>query len=153
MAFKRGMTVDVCMAYMLMLVSMTSTVMQGHFGSATAIKKTTPQRWIMTTTNQAISIKFATMIGHFLSNDLDFEKVYRAWPACFIYIYTWHHQVSQLARQSSAVFGVGGLATGVFARTGTARVVSGHSVHWTNTPPFSKNRLKKTPTEQFFFYP
>ena len=34
MAFKRGMTVDVCMAYILMLVSMTFTLMQGHNGSA-----------------------------------------------------------------------------------------------------------------------
>ena len=38
MAFKLGMTVDVCMAYMLTLVSMTFTLMQGHSGSAKAQK-------------------------------------------------------------------------------------------------------------------
>ena len=30
MAFELGMTVDLCMAYMLILVSMTLTLMQGH---------------------------------------------------------------------------------------------------------------------------
>ena len=32
--FKLGMTVDLYMAYMLMLVSMTLTLIQGHSGSA-----------------------------------------------------------------------------------------------------------------------
>ena len=49
MAFKPGMTVDICMAYMLMDVSMTLTLMQGHIGQAKAkyqrkiITKTTKQ--------------------------------------------------------------------------------------------------------------
>ena len=34
MAFKLGMTADLCTAYMLMLVSMTLTLMQGHSGLA-----------------------------------------------------------------------------------------------------------------------
>ena len=34
MAFKLGMMVDLCMAYMLMLVSVTLRLMQGHSGSA-----------------------------------------------------------------------------------------------------------------------
>ena len=34
MALKLGMTVDLCMAYMLMLVSTTLTLMQGYSGSA-----------------------------------------------------------------------------------------------------------------------
>ena len=33
-ASKLGMTVDLCMAYMFMFVSMTMTLMQGHSGSA-----------------------------------------------------------------------------------------------------------------------
>ena len=33
MAFKFGMAVDVCTARMLMFISMTSTMMQGHSGS------------------------------------------------------------------------------------------------------------------------
>ena len=36
MAFTLDMTVDLCMAYMLMLVSTTLTLMQGHSGSANA---------------------------------------------------------------------------------------------------------------------
>ena len=36
MAFKLGMTVDLGMAYMLMLVLMTLTLMQGHSGSVKA---------------------------------------------------------------------------------------------------------------------
>ena len=36
MAFKHGMTVHLCMAYVLMLVSMTLTLMQGHSRSAKA---------------------------------------------------------------------------------------------------------------------
>ena len=34
MAFKYGTTVDLCMAYMLMLILITLTLMQGHSGSA-----------------------------------------------------------------------------------------------------------------------
>ena len=62
MASKLGMTVDLCMVYMLMLVSMTLTLIhRGHRGSA----KTTIQCWIILTTKQATSIKLATTVGHF----------------------------------------------------------------------------------------
>ena len=54
MAFKLGMTVD-------MLVSMTLDWMQGHSGLA----EETIQRWIISTTKQAITIKRAAMGGHY----------------------------------------------------------------------------------------
>ena len=34
MAFKLGMKIDLCMGYILMIVSMTLTLMEGHSGSA-----------------------------------------------------------------------------------------------------------------------
>ena len=34
MAFKLGMKVDLCMGYILMIVLMTLTLIQGHSGSA-----------------------------------------------------------------------------------------------------------------------
>ena len=49
MVFKLGMAADVCMACMLILVSMTLTLMQGHSGSA----KAKHQGWIISTTKQA----------------------------------------------------------------------------------------------------
>ena len=39
------------------------------------------QRWIISTTKQAISIKLATTVGHFL-RDIDFENVDMAGPSC-----------------------------------------------------------------------
>ena len=36
MAFKLGLAIDLCMAYMFMLMLMTLTSMQGHSGSAEA---------------------------------------------------------------------------------------------------------------------
>ena len=54
---------------MLMLVSMTLTLMQGHSGSA----KAKSQRWIISTSKQAISIKLATTVSQLL-RDLDFFK-------------------------------------------------------------------------------
>ena len=77
-AFILGMNVDLCMAYMLMLVSMILTLMQSHSGSA----KYKIQCWIISTTKQAIIIIPATMVGHLL-RDLDFENVYTAGPTCF----------------------------------------------------------------------
>ena len=56
---KLGMTVDVCMAYMVMLVWMTLIVMQGHSGSA----KATIQCWIISTTKPATRIKLATTVS------------------------------------------------------------------------------------------
>ena len=38
MAFKRGMTVDLRMEYLLMLVSMTLTMMEGHRGKHAELK-------------------------------------------------------------------------------------------------------------------
>ena len=70
LASKLGMTVDLCMTYLLMLNLMTLTLMQGHNGSA----KATNQCWIILTTKQTVSIKLATTVGHFL-RDLDFENV------------------------------------------------------------------------------
>ena len=60
MAFNRGMTIDLCMAYMLRLVTMNLTLMQGHSGLA----DDKLQRWIISTTKQAISIKHAATVGH-----------------------------------------------------------------------------------------
>ena len=79
MAFKLGMTVDLCMAYLLMLVSMT--LIHSHSGSA----KAKIQCWIIWTTKQATSIKLIT-VDHLLSN-LDFENVYMAWPSGFVFFY------------------------------------------------------------------
>ena len=57
-----GMTVDLSMPYiMLMLVLMTVTLMQGHSGSA----KANSQRSMLSTTEQAITIKLATTVGLF----------------------------------------------------------------------------------------
>ena len=76
------MTVDLCMAYMLMLVSMSLTLMQGHSGST----KPKNQCWIILTTKQAVSIKLPTffMWKHF-------ENIYMAWPAlfCFGFCHSW----------------------------------------------------------------
>ena len=73
MAFKLGMTVDLCMAYMLMLVSMTLILMKGHSGS----QRQKISIGIISTTKQAITVQLATMVGQFLS-DLDYKKVYVA---------------------------------------------------------------------------
>ena len=79
------MTVDLCMAYnyMLMLVFMTLTLMQGHSGS---VKKKNLLS-IISTTKQAISIKFAITVGLFVL-DLDFENVYRTGPSCLDLLYS-----------------------------------------------------------------
>ena len=57
MAFKLGMTVDLCMAYMLMLVSMTLTLMQGHSWSA-KVKISFDLSW-------QLSIRVGTTVGLF----------------------------------------------------------------------------------------
>ena len=73
MVFKLGMTVELCMAYTLILVSMTMTLMQGHSGSAEA--KQTSVELSRQLTKQAISIKLYTTVGPGLFlHDLDFEK-------------------------------------------------------------------------------
>ena len=76
MAFNHGMMVDLYTAYMLMLVSMTLTLMQGHSGSAEGKKFNFR---IISTSKQIISVKLATTVGHFL-HDLhcDFENIYMA---------------------------------------------------------------------------
>ena len=75
MVSKLGMTVDLCIAcnIMLMLVSMTLTLMQGHGGSA----KANILFLIVSLAKQATSVKLATTVGHFL-RDLDFASVYMA---------------------------------------------------------------------------
>ena len=60
MAFKRGMLVDLRMTYMLMLMSITLTLMQGHSGLA----EEKIQLWIILTSKQAMSIKLAATAGH-----------------------------------------------------------------------------------------
>ena len=79
MTFKLGMMVDLWMPYMP--VSMTLTLMQCHSGSA----KANDQRFMLSVTKQAISIKLSTTVGHFLRDlDLDFANVYMACPTCFL---------------------------------------------------------------------
>ena len=82
------MTVDLRMAYKPMLMSITLTLMQGHSGSA----KTKNVRWFIVTTTgkQAISIQFATTVGHFLM-----------WPWFRIYFIWLGHLVSLWDRTSS----------------------------------------------------
>ena len=64
------MTVDLWMPYMLILVLMTLTLMQGHSGSAKN------QRCMLSATKQAISIKLATTVGPFIFIcDLDLANV------------------------------------------------------------------------------
>ena len=48
LSYGTDITIDLCMAYMLMLVSITLTVMQGHSGSA----EENTQRWIISTTKK-----------------------------------------------------------------------------------------------------
>ena len=69
------MAVDVCYI-MPMLDSMTLTTMQGHSGST----KANNQRWIISTTTQAISINTSCNGSQYL-RDLDYENGYMAWPS------------------------------------------------------------------------
>ena len=76
--FKLGMTIDLWMAYMLMAALMTLTLMQGHSGSG----KAKNQLCMLSATEQTISIKLATRVGHFLRDlDFDFGYVYMACPS------------------------------------------------------------------------
>ena len=59
LTFKLGVTVDLWMPYMLMLVSVTLT--QGHSRSAKVKKQ--KQTWMLSATKEAISIKLATKVG------------------------------------------------------------------------------------------
>ena len=60
MAFKLGMMVDLAMAYVLTLVSMTLILMQGHSGSTKAKNQRCRElSQQLTSTKQAISIKLA----------------------------------------------------------------------------------------------
>ena len=75
------MTVGLWMPNMLTLVLMTVTLMQGHSGSA----KEKIQRCMLSATKQAITIKLATTVGHFLRDlDLDFANVY-GWTIFFFF--------------------------------------------------------------------
>ena len=62
---------------MFMVMLMTLALVQGHSVSA----KAENQRWIISTTKQAICIKLAKTVCHFLP-DRDFENVYMAF--CFL---------------------------------------------------------------------
>ena len=57
---------------MLMLVSMTLTLMQGHSGSA----KIKIQCWIISTSKQSTSIKLATTVGHFFTSPWLWKRLY-----------------------------------------------------------------------------
>ena len=59
-----------------MLISMTLTLMQGR-------QKQKNQHWMISATNQEISIKLGTRVDHFL-RDLDFANVYIAWSSCSV---------------------------------------------------------------------
>ena len=72
------MIVHLWMPYMLMLIWMTLTLMQGHNGSA----KVENQHCMLSATKQAISIS--------IKLDLDFVNVYMACPFCFVLIYNVH---------------------------------------------------------------
>ena len=60
MAFKLGMKVALCMGYIVVVVSMTLTLMQGHSGSSEGEN----QICIISTTKQAIQIILAAKLGH-----------------------------------------------------------------------------------------
>ena len=72
MAFPLGMAIDMHY-HLLMLVSMTLTLMQGHSGSARA----RIQCWTIPTTVRQTCYNQATVL-----RNLDFENVYMAWPSC-----------------------------------------------------------------------
>ena len=72
------MTVHLCVPYMLMLILMTLTFVQGHSGSA----KAKSRRSMLSAAKQAISIKLAIAVGHFLHDVvLDFAND-MACPSC-----------------------------------------------------------------------
>ena len=80
--FKLGTIVDLLMPNILMLILMTMTLMQGRNGSA----KAKNQRYMLSATKQAISIKLATTVGHFYATlTLTLHKcIYIAYPTCFL---------------------------------------------------------------------
>ena len=71
------MTVDLCMAHMLILASLT--LISGHSGSAKQIIGGELSRQI------AISIELVTTVGHFV-RDFDFGNVYMACSSCFRFL-------------------------------------------------------------------
>ena len=74
------MMVVLWMPYMLMLILMTLTLIQGHSGSA----KAKNQRCILSTTKQAVNI-LATTVGHFYVT-LTLQMF--IWLVLLVYIYT-----------------------------------------------------------------
>ena len=76
MAFKLGMTVDLCMAYMLMLVSMTLTLIQGHNGS------TEENNIKAMAFKLRMTVDLYMTYAHVRFDDLDFENVCKARPSC-----------------------------------------------------------------------
>ena len=77
-AFKPGMTVDLLTPYMLILVSMTLTLMQGHSGSA----KAKNQRCMLSATEPKHCYNDMPFLR---DRDLVFANVYTACPACFAF--------------------------------------------------------------------
>ena len=66
MAFKPGLTVDLCMVYLLMLVLMTSTLVQGHSGSE-KIQSTHQRIKLATTVDNfyvTLTLKMFTWLDH-----------------------------------------------------------------------------------------
>ena len=70
---------------MLILIVMTWTLMQGHSGSV----KANNERFMLSATKQAVSIKFATMVGHFLHDlDLEFANIYMTCSSFYLFAYS-----------------------------------------------------------------
>ena len=63
MASKLGMAVDLCMAYMLIGVSITFNLMQGHTGSARY--KFSVELFQQQSKQQALNLLQQTVVGHF----------------------------------------------------------------------------------------
>ena len=76
MTFTFGMAVDLCIAHMLVLVSMTLYLMQGHSGPAKVAN--IQCRIISKTYSKQHALHLLTKEGPFLLHDLDFANVYMA---------------------------------------------------------------------------
>ena len=70
------------MPFMLMLVSMTLTLVQGHSGLA----KAKHQHYMLSVTKQAIRIKLTTTVGHLLG-DLDLDLLLYGLTSLFLNVW------------------------------------------------------------------
>ena len=82
MVFKLGTTEDLRLACMPMLVSMALTLMQGHSVSTEGGRGERIQRWILSTTKQAIIISMLRYIMSTWPWLSDKNTIHRAWPSC-----------------------------------------------------------------------